>query len=160
MEKVGPGNTKGGITVPLTSCLTGSKSAVWQLTIFVFMCKTDSSKPVKQEVNGTVILPPLVFPGWTQPWQMRKCKSVRKRWKKWECERKSERAFDKVSEEMGKGRFVLEKSYFLDKVNFFLKKWVLEKYEQLLKKSEKKVRMWKKKWESVRKWEKQWESAI
>ena len=29
---------------------------------FVFICKTDLSKPVKQEVNGTVILPPLVFP--------------------------------------------------------------------------------------------------
>jgi hypothetical protein len=25
-------------------------------------CHTDDSKPVKQEVNGTVILPPLVFP--------------------------------------------------------------------------------------------------
>ncbi len=36
-----PENTKGGsITVPLTSCLTGSESAVWQLTIFVFICKT------------------------------------------------------------------------------------------------------------------------
>jgi hypothetical protein len=36
------GNTKGGsITVPLTSCLTGLESAVWQLTIFVFICKTD-----------------------------------------------------------------------------------------------------------------------
>jgi hypothetical protein len=40
--KVKPGNTKrGGITVPLTSCLTGLESAVWQLTIFVFICKTD-----------------------------------------------------------------------------------------------------------------------
>jgi hypothetical protein len=58
------GNTKGGrITVPLTSCLTGQESAVWQLTIFVFICKTDKSKPVTQEVNGTVILPTLVFPG-------------------------------------------------------------------------------------------------
>jgi hypothetical protein len=27
-----------------------------------FFCKTDESNPVKQEVNGTVILPPLVFP--------------------------------------------------------------------------------------------------
>jgi hypothetical protein len=37
-----PGNTKGGsITVPLTSYLTGLESAVWQLTSFVFMCKTD-----------------------------------------------------------------------------------------------------------------------
>ncbi len=57
------GNTKGGsIPVPLTPCLTGLESAVWQLTIFDFICKTDWSKPVKQEVNGTVILPPLVFP--------------------------------------------------------------------------------------------------
>jgi hypothetical protein len=36
------GNTKGGsITVLLTSCLTGLESAVWQLTILVFICKTD-----------------------------------------------------------------------------------------------------------------------
>jgi hypothetical protein len=36
------GNTKGGrITVPLTSCLTSLESAVRQLTIFVFICKTD-----------------------------------------------------------------------------------------------------------------------
>ncbi len=26
-------------------------------------CHTADSKPVKQEINGTVILPPLVFPG-------------------------------------------------------------------------------------------------
>jgi hypothetical protein len=58
-----PGNTKN--TVLLTSCLTGLESAVWQLTIFVLICKTDLSKPVKQEVNGTVILPPSVFPGQT-----------------------------------------------------------------------------------------------
>ena len=32
---------------------------------FCFICKTDYSKPVKQEVDGTVILPPLVFPAWT-----------------------------------------------------------------------------------------------
>ncbi len=56
-------NTKGGsIIVRLTSCLTGLESAVWQLTIFIFICKTGWSKLVKQEVNGTVILPPLVFP--------------------------------------------------------------------------------------------------
>jgi hypothetical protein len=36
------GSTKGGsITVPLTSCLTGLESAAWQVTIFVFICKTD-----------------------------------------------------------------------------------------------------------------------
>jgi hypothetical protein len=57
------GNTKGGsITLPLTSCLIGLESAVWLLTIFVFLCKTDKSKPVKQEINGTVIVPPLAFP--------------------------------------------------------------------------------------------------
>jgi hypothetical protein len=39
---IGAGNTKGGsITVPLTSCLTGLEPAVWQLTIFVFIPKTD-----------------------------------------------------------------------------------------------------------------------
>jgi hypothetical protein len=36
-QSVCPGNTKGGsINVPLTSHLTGSESALWQLTIFVF----------------------------------------------------------------------------------------------------------------------------
>ncbi len=60
---LGSGNTKeGSITVPLISCLTGLESAVWQLTMFVFICKTDYSKPVKLEVNGTMILPPLVLP--------------------------------------------------------------------------------------------------
>jgi len=28
----------------------------------IVICHTADSKPVKQEVNGTVILPPLVFP--------------------------------------------------------------------------------------------------
>jgi hypothetical protein len=41
-NKAEAGNTKGGsITVPLTSCLTGLESAVWQLTIFVFIWKTE-----------------------------------------------------------------------------------------------------------------------
>jgi hypothetical protein len=31
----------------------------------IVSCHTADSKPAKQEVNGTVILPPLVFPGWT-----------------------------------------------------------------------------------------------
>jgi len=36
-----PGNTKrGSITIPLTSCLTGLELAGWQLTNFVFICKT------------------------------------------------------------------------------------------------------------------------
>jgi hypothetical protein len=58
-----PGNTKGGsITVPLTSCLTGLDLSVLQIKTKIFSCHTADSKPVKQEVNGTVILPPLVFP--------------------------------------------------------------------------------------------------
>jgi hypothetical protein len=31
----------------------------------IVSCHTADSKPVKKEVNGTVILPPLVFPGET-----------------------------------------------------------------------------------------------
>ncbi len=65
-----PGNTKGGsITVLLTSCLTGLKLFVWQLTIFVIICKTDWSKPVKQEVNGTVIFPPHSIPWGNTNWR-------------------------------------------------------------------------------------------
>jgi hypothetical protein len=58
------GNTKGGsITVPLTSCLTGLDSSVLQIKIKMVSSHTTDSKPAKQEVNSTVILPPLVFPG-------------------------------------------------------------------------------------------------
>ncbi len=58
------GNTKGGsITVPLTSCLTGLEESVLQIKTKIVISHTDDSKPVKQEVNGTVIRPPLVFPG-------------------------------------------------------------------------------------------------
>ncbi len=61
-----PGNTKGGsIIVPLTSCLTGLDWPVLQIKTKIFSCNTADSKLVKQEVNGTVILPPLVFPGRT-----------------------------------------------------------------------------------------------
>jgi hypothetical protein len=57
------GNTRwASITVLLTSCLTGLESPVWLMTIFAFICKTDYSKPVKQEVNGKVILPPFSIP--------------------------------------------------------------------------------------------------
>jgi hypothetical protein len=57
------GNTKGGsITVPLTSCLTGLDMPVLQINTKIVSCHTADSEPVKQEVNGTVILPPLVFP--------------------------------------------------------------------------------------------------
>jgi hypothetical protein len=42
LADVKPEKTKGGsITVPLTSCLTGLESPVWQLTILVFICKTE-----------------------------------------------------------------------------------------------------------------------
>ncbi len=59
-----PGNTKGGsITVPLTSCLTGLDKSVLKIKTKIVICHTADSKPVKQEVNGTVILPSLVFPG-------------------------------------------------------------------------------------------------
>jgi hypothetical protein len=60
-----PGNTKmGSIIVPLTSCLTGLDKSVLQIKKIV-SCHTADSEPVKQEVNGTVILLPLVFPGLT-----------------------------------------------------------------------------------------------
>ncbi len=56
------GNTKeGSITVPLTSCLTGLDLSVLQIKTKIVRCHTADSKPVKQEVNCTVILPPLVF---------------------------------------------------------------------------------------------------
>jgi hypothetical protein len=57
-----PGNTKGGsITVPLTSCLTGLIESVLQIKTKIISSQKADSKPVKQEVNGTVILPTLVF---------------------------------------------------------------------------------------------------
>ena len=57
-------DTKGGsITVPLTSCLTGLDYSVLQIKTKIVSCHTAYSEPVKQEVNSTVILPPLVFPG-------------------------------------------------------------------------------------------------
>jgi hypothetical protein len=37
--------------------------SVQQIKTKNFSCHTADSKPVKQEVNGTVVLPPLVFPG-------------------------------------------------------------------------------------------------
>jgi hypothetical protein len=57
------GNAKGGsTTVPLTSCLTGFDGPVLQIKTKIVSSHTADSKPVKQEVNGTVIRPPLVFP--------------------------------------------------------------------------------------------------
>jgi hypothetical protein len=58
------GNTKGGsITVPLTSSLTGLDWSVLQIKTKIVSSHTANSKPVKQGVNGTVMLPHLVFPG-------------------------------------------------------------------------------------------------
>jgi hypothetical protein len=55
------GNNKGeSITVPLTSCLTGLNKSVLQTKTKIVSCHTADSKPVKLEVNGTEILPPLV----------------------------------------------------------------------------------------------------
>jgi hypothetical protein len=52
-----PGNTKGGsITVPLTSCLTGLESAVWQMTIFVFICKGSAITFTTLHCNGSITL--------------------------------------------------------------------------------------------------------
>jgi len=44
----------------LTSWLTVVDYSVLQIKMVI--CHTVDSKPVKEEVNGTVILPPLVFP--------------------------------------------------------------------------------------------------
>ncbi len=60
--KVKAWNTKAGsITVPLTSCSTGLDLSVLQIKTKIVSCNTADSKPVKQD--GTMILPPLVFPG-------------------------------------------------------------------------------------------------
>jgi hypothetical protein len=56
------------ITVLLTSCLTGLDKSVLKIKTKIVSSRTADSKPVKQEVNGTVILPPLVFPGLTFLW--------------------------------------------------------------------------------------------
>jgi len=66
VNNVFPGNTKGGsIIVPFTSCLTGLDWSVLQIKTKIVSCHTADSKPVNQEVNSTVILPPLVFPGFS-----------------------------------------------------------------------------------------------
>ncbi len=62
------GNTKGGsITVQLTSCLTGLESAVWQLTIFVFIYKTDQFQT--SQTGGEWYSDTIVFP-FSIPWFM------------------------------------------------------------------------------------------
>jgi hypothetical protein len=57
------GNTKGGsINVLLTSCLTHLDLSVLPIKTNIVSSHTADSKPVKQEVDGTVMLPTLVFP--------------------------------------------------------------------------------------------------
>ncbi len=66
--KICPGNTKGGsITVPLTSCLTSLDQSVLAIKTKNVSCHRADSKPVKQGVNCTVILPSLVFPDLSYP---------------------------------------------------------------------------------------------
>ncbi len=63
MPLISPGNTKrGSITVLLTSCLTGLDKSVLQIKSKIVSFHTAYSNPLKQEVNGTVILPHLLFP--------------------------------------------------------------------------------------------------
>jgi len=67
------GNTNGGsITVPLTSYLTGLDLSVLQIKTKIISCHTADSKPVKQEVSSTVIVPPLVFPAYNICWKSTK----------------------------------------------------------------------------------------
>jgi hypothetical protein len=49
----------------LTSCLTGLNWSVLQIETKIVSCHTAYSKPVKQEVNCTVAIPPFVFPAAT-----------------------------------------------------------------------------------------------
>ncbi len=46
-----------------TSCLTGLDQSVLKVKTKIVNYHTANSKAVKQEVNSTVVLPPLVFPG-------------------------------------------------------------------------------------------------
>jgi hypothetical protein len=56
--KLRSGITKGvSITAPLTSCLTGLDQSVLQIKTNIVSFHAADSKPVKQEVNGIVILP-------------------------------------------------------------------------------------------------------
>jgi len=64
--KTSPGNTNwGSVIVPLTSCFTGLDKSVMIIKTKIVSCHIADSRPVKQEVKGTMILPPLVFPDFT-----------------------------------------------------------------------------------------------
>jgi hypothetical protein len=57
-----PGILKGD-SVQLTPFLTGLDQSVLRMKTKTVSCHTANSKQAKQEVNSTMILPPLVFPG-------------------------------------------------------------------------------------------------
>jgi hypothetical protein len=61
LDNISMEHSGGSITVQLTSCLTCLDLSVLQINTKIVSCHTTDSKPVKQEVNSTVI-PPLVFP--------------------------------------------------------------------------------------------------
>jgi hypothetical protein len=52
----------------LTSFFYGFDYYVFEIKKKIVSSQTADSKPVKQEVNSTVILPPLVFPAVTLTW--------------------------------------------------------------------------------------------
>jgi hypothetical protein len=56
--------------------LTGLDYSVLQIKTKIVSCHTAISKPVKQEINGTVILPPLVFPAPTREYLLHRLMPV------------------------------------------------------------------------------------
>ncbi len=48
---------------PFTVLIKQTRAIKQSIFLDVYGCHTAESKPVKQEFNGTVILPPLLFPG-------------------------------------------------------------------------------------------------
>ncbi len=56
------GKLKGEASVPMTSCLTGFDKSILQIKTKIVSTHTADSKPVKHEVNDTVIPSPLVSP--------------------------------------------------------------------------------------------------
>ncbi len=61
---LGAGNTKGKYHCTIDLLFDWFGLVCFANKAKIVSCHTAESKPVKQEVNGTVILPPLVFPAW------------------------------------------------------------------------------------------------
>jgi hypothetical protein len=70
-----------------------------QIKTKIVSCHTADSKPVKQEVNGTVILPPLVFPGERKRMTLVEWKAVRESVKEKDKMRKRERCRKRETED-------------------------------------------------------------